>query len=288
MLDIRDLLGTSCIIRPSSLPSWADCERRAAAQLFKPLILSAGYELRTLDNNIGSVVGRSVHSAAAFTLKTKAETGELGSKEDAGAAAMEEYGENLGEGEIIWDTATPGRNDGERQVLRMVRSYRKHLAPIIDPISVEERLKCDLGDGFILSGQTDAVVRELNGGIRDIKTGVVKRANGAQYGSYSLLVRAHGGTVESLTEDYIQRIRMKVDQPDPVSESFDVAACENAAVDTIADMKAGVEEFVRRMQTGDRPPEGAFRANPQSMLCSSRYCSAHGTKFCRLHKGVLT
>lgn len=285
MLDIRDLLGEPCIIRPSSLPSFADCERRTAAQLFKPLIVSAGYELRILENNIGAVVGRSVHSGAAFTLETKVETGELGSDDDAGAAAMEEYGENVADG-VMWDTATPGRNDGERQILRMVRCYREHLAPGIDPISVEERLKCDLGDGFILSGQTDAVVRELSGGIRDLKTGVVKRANGAQYGSYSLLVRAHGGTVESLTEDYIQRIRMKVAQPDPVSESFDVAACENAAVDTIADMKAGVEEFVRRMQTGDRPPEGAFRANPQSMLCSARYCSAHGTKFCRLHKGV--
>lgn len=282
---IEDLLGTSCIIRPSSLPAWNDCPRRTATQLYRPLILSAGYELRTLDNTIGAAVGRSVHAGAAFTMKSKIDTGELGADDDAGACALEEYSENVADG-VAWDDATPGRNDGERQILRMVRSYREHLAPKIEPISVERRIECDLGDGFVLSGQTDQVVREMGGGVRDLKTGKVQRANGSQYGSYSLLVRAHGGTVEALVEDYLPRVRLKLPQPEPVSHKFDVAACENAALDTINDMKAAVEEFVRRLQQGGRPPEGAFRANPQSMLCSDKWCSAWGTAFCRIHRGA--
>ncbi len=283
---ITDLLGTTCIIRPSSLPSWDDCSRRVAAQLFRPLILSAGYELRMLDTNVGAIVGRATHSAAAHMLKTKIADGTLGSEEDAGACAIEAYEENLSEGGVIWDEVTTGRNDGERQVLRMVRSYREQIAPGIEPEAVERRLECDLGDGFVLSGRPDQVVREFNGGIRDLKTGKGLRANGTQYGSYSLLVRSHGGRVQRLIEDFVPRVRLRQPQPRPQSVGYNIAACENAAAQTIQDMKSSVENFVRRLQSGRQAPEGAFRANPMSMLCSDRYCAAWGTTFCRLHKGA--
>jgi hypothetical protein len=269
------------------LPAWNDCSRRVAAQLFRIVINSAGYKIRKLDSNVGAIVGRATHSAAAFMLKTKIEDGTLGDEAEAGACAIESFETNLADSTVIWDDATPGRNDGERQVLRMVRSYRAAIAPNINPESVEKRLECDLGDGFILSGQPDQVVREFGGNIRDLKTGTGRRANGVQYGTYSLLVRAHGGAVEKLIEDYVPRVRLKNPQPDPESIEHDVVACEHAARETIGDMKRSLTEFVRRLQSGGSPPEGAFQANPMSMLCSEKYCSAHSTPFCRLHKGAV-
>lgn len=185
----------------------------------------------------------------------------------------------------IYDEVTDNRPVAQKQIARMVTSYAKGIAPEIEPIAVEERLEADLGDGFILSGQADQVAREPNK-LRDLKTGKFQRANPVQYGLYSRLLRAHGIQVDGLVEDFVPRVRLNKPQPDPRSLVVPIGPAEWAAESTIQDMKASVGEFVRRFHAGDSPPEEAFRANPQSQLCSSRYCPAWGTRFCRLHKGA--
>ena len=88
----------------------------------------------------------------------------------------------------------------------------------------------------------------------------------------------------SLIEDFIRRSSLKNPPPEPTSLASAVAAAEQEAREILRDIERSLAEFERRLATYDLPPEGAFLANPQSMLCSDRYCSAWGTKFCRAHR----
>lgn len=284
-MTILSLGITELIIRPSSLPAWNDCARRQAARLFPRLIEAAGYTLRSPGRSVGAIVGTATHAGAAKTLEDKMKTGEIGQEVDALDASVESLTEEIKLGSVIWDETTRNKSTAEKQVLRMVKSYRTHLAPKISPIAVEERLKVDLGDGLILSGQSDTICREP-GAIRDTKTGKQRSGNAAQYGGYGIIQRSHGRDIERVTEDFIQRVAENREQPAPVSLDYGLAACEHAAVEAISDIKQSVDEFGRRLSkmTPDEPPEYAFRANPMSVLCSEKYCSAFGTDFCRVHK----
>ena len=71
----------------------------------------------------------------------------------------------------------------QQQVIRQTRLYHDQVAPGIKPIAVEEYLKAEIDDGFILSGHVD-VTEEFD--LHDLKTGKNQRANQAQYGAYAL------------------------------------------------------------------------------------------------------
>lgn len=277
------MIDAEIIARPSSLPMWGDCARRSAARLFRPLIEAAGYQLRTLEHHVGASVGTGVHRSAAVSLEAKMTTGELGSEDDAISAGIADFNEQVAEG-VIWDPTTSTKNDGQKQIARMAKTYRAKVAPKIDPISVERRLEARVSERMVLSGQSDVLCREPDA-IRDLKTGKVQRANGSQYGAYSLIQRSHGeGSVSRLIEDYIRRSSLRNPQPEPESLEYDVRAAENEAREILRDIERSLAEFERRLSSGDLPPEGAFMANPQSMLCSDKYCAAWGTNFCRAHK----
>ena len=278
---------TELVIRPSSLPAWNDCPRRTAARLFPELVTGAGYTLRAVATHVGATVGSGVHAGAATTLKAKMETGDLGPEDVAVETAFAEFDARAEESGVVWDATTDNRNAAQVQIRKMTRAHRKHVAPEIQPVVVEERLEADVGDGFIISGQLDALAMEPDSRLRDLKTGVTRRANGAQYGSYSMLFRAHGYEVGSIVEDYVKRVRSAEPQPEPESHLLPIDAAEQDAVEAIADVKRSVGEFLARAADLDGPPpHTAFRANPASMLCSERYCPAHGSDFCRSHRGA--
>ncbi len=271
------------VARPSSLPGWSDCARRTAARLFRPMIEAAGFELRSLEHHVGASVGTGVHKAAAVSLQAKLDTGELGSEDDAVAAGIAEFNEQSVQG-IIWDDTTHTKNVGQQQVARMAKTYRTKVAPKINPVAVEERLKARVSERMIISGTKDVLAREPDA-IRDLKTGKIQRANAAQYGAYSLLQRSHGtAPVKRLVEDFIRRSSLKTPQPEPTALEYDVGAAEQEAREILRDIERSLAEFERRLAVGDLPPEGSFMANPTSMLCSDRYCPAWGTNFCRAHK----
>lgn len=269
------------VVRPSSLPGYADCARRGAARLFRDLIQAAGYELRQLEHHIGASVGTGVHTTAATSLKVKLETGEIAPEDDAIAAGIADLNHQIADG-VIWDQTTSNKNDAQQQMVRMGKTYRAKVAPKIDPVAVEERLKAQVSERMIISGQKDVLAREPNA-LRDLKTGKVQGQNMAQYGAYSLIQRSHGyAPIDHIYEDFIARSSLRRPQPDPIETAYDPAFAEQEAAEILRDIERGLAEFERRLYEGDLPPEGAFRANPQSMLCSSRYCSAWGTRWCRL------
>jgi hypothetical protein len=259
------------VIRASGLPSYADCSRRAATRFLGTEIADAGYLLRNdVGANIGAALGSSTHEAASYSLNSKMYDSNLGTDNDALELAMNKL-HDIGKDGISYDDTTPTYDRAELQLRVLVSSYRTLLGPIIEPVEVEVRLEANIGEGFIFSGQFD--VRELTT-IRDLKTGAVARANIAQYGGYALLCRVHNRTVEKIVEDYLPRQRI----PEPEFYEYGVNDAMLAASAILKRIKADVANF----RTTGEPT--SFIANPQSMLCSDKFCPAWGTKFCCEHK----
>lgn len=275
-------------LRPSSFPSWNDCAGRTAATAHRSLITGSGYELRTPAKHIGAHCGTAVHVAAAYTLKAKLASGggEIGNESEAVDRAQSALTEAVAADGAMFDGVTDTIPTAQKQIVRMTRSYRAEVAPQIQPKLVEERLTVTIAEGLSLSGRLDALGHEESGRLSDLKTGTRQRVNGAQYGTYSILFRSAGHQVEKLAEFYVPRVREHESQPWPVLSYFPVDVCEHQAVDIADDIGKTFTEFFRRLKTGDKPPENAFRKNPSSVLCSDRFCPAHGTQFCRAHLGA--
>jgi hypothetical protein len=272
------------LLRPSSLPTLPDCQRRFAARHLRDVIATAGYRLKPEGpRHVGGAVGTAVHAGVAVTLKAKRATGELGNEteaEDQAEAALVE-GWSLG---VHVDDTSPTLATAKIQTVRMLRSYRRHLAPVVEPVLVEERLVADVGDGWQISGQADTLTGNPDERLRDLKTGTRRRANQAQYGGYVLVHEAHGFRVPQLTEDFVARVRRDAEQPPPLSIEIDRRRALLAAWEIIGAVKASVAEFDRRAaDPHGLEPAGAFLANPNSSLCGQRWCPAWGTDFCRAH-----
>lgn len=270
------------VIRCSALTMYPDCPRRSAARLFRREIEAAGFRLRSTPHGIGAAIGTAVHKAAAVTLDEKARSGSLPPASVATDAALDGLKEQLGEGEVAYDTATHNRNDALRQAIGMAKVYHRIVAPAVEPIIVEERLEAEVSPGIVLSGQPDVVAREPNR-IRDLKTSVRPGGSHApQIGGYSLLARSNELEIDEAAVDSIKRVAVGKPQPDPVSRPVAIARAETAASNIIRMIERDLDTFrhgdaARRVLPGD---PWSFAANPQSMLCSAKYCPAHGTSFC--------
>ena len=276
------------VIRASSLPSYTDCPRRWAAKTLAKEIRSLGFNIaNAMPTSIGASVGTATHSGAAFIMTEKLASGELGNQIEAEQKALEDFDNSTKDG-VLWDEATPNLNDAQKQVIRMVKVFRCTIAPNVHPLAIERRLECRVGEGFVLSGQSDLQTLEP-GRIRDLKTGRFPRSHYAQLGAYSLLARtAHPSEdTKEVCVDFIQRVALKNPQPDTVVEFYDQAVAEQAAVSTLSRIRQDVTEFRSRIENGGAPPEHAFLANPASMLCSQKWCPAHGSSFCREHKKAI-
>lgn len=272
------------VVRASALSGYADCPRRAAARLFRRDIETAGYTLRETPHGIGATIGTAVHAGAALTLREKAATGSLAPISAVEDCAIETYQTGAAEG-VLFDHETPGGRDAERQVRRMVRAYQDVVAPQIEPLMVEERLEAVTPFGLVLTGQSDVLARET-GRLRDLKTGKKRGHHKPQLGAYSLLARSNGHDARECCEDFVQRVGANKPQPDPLTFPHDIAAAETAAVNVLRH----IADDLRVFRDGDAPngvlpgDPWAFSANPASMLCSSKFCPAFGTDWCREHK----
>lgn len=265
------------------LPSYPDCNRRAAAKQWRSEIEAAGYTIRQLDPSAAAAIGTAVHAAAAHALQHKIDTGALGGVDAGLEMAMESFRAEVETG-AIWDETTPNRAVAEKQIARLTRTYMANVAPRIDPLAVEMAYKADAGHGFELSGHVDVITRD--GKIRDLKTGALERPYQAQLGGYSLLARSQGAPLKitGICIDFIRRTPQSKPQAEPVTTFYDRAVSERAAHHIIGFIKRDLDEFRARFAAGKAHPEEAFAANPLSMMCSSTYCPAWGTDWCHLGK----
>jgi hypothetical protein len=272
------------IIRCSALTWWPDCPRRGAARLFWREISAAGFRLRSTPRGIGAAIGSAVHKAAEVILREKAESGSLPPSTVAADCAAETLAEGVRQG-VDFDRTTANKVEAEVQTVGMTRAYHRHIAPTVDAVLIEERLEAEVAPGIVLSGQPDVVAREPHR-VRDLKTSTRTGATHApQIGGYSLLARSNGFDIAEAAVDSIRRVAIGKAQPDPESKPVAVGQAETAASNILRHIAADLDTFrngdaVRRILPGD---PWAFQANPQSILCSPKYCSAFGTEFC--HEG---
>lgn len=264
---------TPLVIRPSSLPTYPDCSRRMAAKMIPGQIRDWGYELNYIPTGAGAAVGTATHAAAASILEEKMKSGELGNASEAEDRAIEAFAKET-HGGCTWDDFTPSAAIAKQQIARLARVYRALVAPKLQPLAVEMRLELKTTRGNTVSGQIDVTTLS----VRDLKTGRLQRQNIAQYGAYSMLMRGKGGHVSSCVEDYIKRVPLKQDQPPPTETRYPIELAERVAANTIRRIEQDYELF---MVNGDNT---AFLANPNSMLCSEKFCPAFGTDFCVEHK----
>jgi hypothetical protein len=274
------------IVRASSLSGYPDCPRRAAAKVFRADVEAAGYELRPLPGSVGAAVGTAVHAGAAMMLHEKAASGDLAPESAATDCAAEQVRETaLAEG-LNYDRETATLNEAVTQAVRMTRAYRRVIAPGVEPVLVEERLEAQVSPSVVLSGQSDVIAREP-GRVRDLKTGKIRGNHKPQLGAYALLARSNGIDVDvkEVAEDFVRRVATARPQPEPQTFLHDLAAAETAAVSILRHIEGDITAFrngdlARHLLPGD---PWAFPANPNSKLCSEKWCPAWGTAFCREH-----
>jgi hypothetical protein len=273
-------------IRVSSLAGYPDCPRRGAARLFWREITDAGFTLRYLPRGIGALIGTAVHRGVSVVLGTKASTGTLPLRTVAIENSREALRDGLDGVEVQYDGpngATHSLRDAVDQTVRMTGVYHDNVAPTINPVLVETRLEAEVEVGIILSGQADNICQEP-GSIRDLKTGVRSPSSwSAQIGGYSLLSRSHGHKIERGVIDYVKRVNPTKPQPPPVTNEAVLAHAESAASAILRQIAMDIDTFRngddrRRIRPGD---PWSFVANPSSMLCGAKWCSAHSTEFCR-------
>jgi hypothetical protein len=269
------MIDDDITVRASSLSGYPDCPRRWAARHIRGRLAMYGYTVRSLPNSVGAAIGSGTHAACGNDLQHKIDTGDLPAFSVSEALGMHELETRITEEGVMWDAVSPTLSDAQLQVRRLARTYRVQVAERIKPISVERRLKARHKTGLILSGQQDVTVADPST-LRDIKTGKTRGSNYGQYGSYTLLLKSHGRPVERAIEDFIPRVAMSKPQPDILSVVYDVETCEQHADSVLRRLDRDIRAFD---ETGD---PGVFVANPSSMLCSDRFCPAHGTDFCRL------
>jgi hypothetical protein len=260
-------------IRCSSLPQYADCSRRSAARMFQPQLREWGFEVRQTNKNVGAAFGSGAHAGVAGVLLEKMATGTVRVSTEVQDRTEASFREEMQFG-IEWDTVTPRPDVALRQLMRTVSTYAAYVAPNVTPTAVEQYLTQQTAAGNTLSGHIDHTVA----GVRDLKTGKFEGGNIAQYGAYSLLLRASGAESNCTIEDYIKRVPLDKQQPPPKETSYDVQVAERAAANLIRRIERDYQNF---METGN---PGEFLANPNSILCSERLCGAWGTEFCREHK----
>lgn len=276
------------VVRASSLPQFADCPRRFAARTLAAELIAAGYKInKNMRTSIGAKIGTATHAGAAYLMSEKMKSGEIGNQTEAEHRAMDEFTQSMQEG-IIWDDTSPNQSDSQKQLVRMLKVFRHGIAPDIRPFAVETRLEAAFDEDFIVSGQSDLQLLELES-IDDLKTGTKPGRHFAQIGSYSLLARTAYPDihVSKLRVNFIPRVSVNKPQPEAVIEEYNQVVAENAALSTLKQIKHTIDDFRKALKENNMPPEHVFLANPSSMLCSEKYCSAFGTNFCREHKGAL-
>lgn len=277
------MTGLVTVIRASILPRWADCPRRAASQVCRREIGDLGYRLRRLPYGIAATLGSATHRAAEVILREKAETGELPPPDIGTDACLDHLSEALKQGETSFDQTTPNRGDAIRQGVSMSRLFYRSVAPLISPLLIEHRLEASVDEGIVLSGQADVIAIEP-GQIDDLKTGARSPGNfNAQIGAYSLLARSAGIEVEQSAIDFIKRVPVNKPQPEPIRITVPLAIAEQTAVNVLRHIADDLWVFREGddrlgLKAGD---PAAFLANPNSTLCAAKYCTAHGTSFCR-------
>ncbi len=255
-------------IHASSLDS--DCELRQAItnapQLFED------WQLNTLYFHVGAVVGTAVHAAVHHLAVLGDPDPDFSVAHSIALGAMDAEIAESPDHVIQYDPVTPDRKTAEAQLGSMVQLYwrlvgRKHRWTHAE---YKMRVPLERQRGFFLVGSLDGFTQDS--WLPDTKTGKQDRPHPMQLSAYSWLLSETTGMIpKRLSHVFLKR---EVDGPRPAIFDYNIEQVETLAWNRI---NATVDRLAEFINDGD---PGIFRANPDSDLCSRRFCSAFDTELC--------
>lgn len=262
-------------IRASTLSSWNDCPRRESAKIFSSLIESAGFRLHhEMKKIVGAVIGTGVHAGAGLALKGKM-NGCVFKYQDMEEAGITAFRDEIKDG-IIYDDLSPNNNTCEKQIQRISQVYWKKYYPFIEPLAIERSISAEINDDYTLTGHPDVIT---NTEIRDLKCGKNDKIHMPQLGGYSLLSRANQISIpDKLYIDWIPRSDIRKPQKESKTFTYDAQEAEALASSVIETI---IYQHAKFLTNGC---ELSFPANPNSILCGSKWCPAYGTDWCKMKR----
>lgn len=268
------------VIRPSSLPGYNDCAKRVASNLFAADIALAGYELRKTTQGVGAAVGHALHAGIKKLHIVKRDH----QRELRGIEVFEdaeaEFDKSTVDG-VEFDTTTGNKMVAMKQVSEQLATYAAYVLPTLKPKLVEEKFREEIRDDLVFEGTIDLLTEDNV--IHDAKFGSKLGAYNAQMGAYLRLLERgkplregveSGIKIAGLVVDWVRRTPKTKAPADPLPVPYPMKPAYGQAKETIQRM---VSDYDRFKATND---PYAFPMNPSTFLCSKKYCSAHGTKWC--------
>lgn len=280
-------------IRCSAIPSYGDCPRRAASQLFKEKLRSDGFILNSSRPSAAAGIGTAIHKGIAELLKAKQATGEFVASEVALAAerAISSFQDETKEG-VIWDKTTPHSETAYIQIRSLLYSF----VPLLDRLQ-PTHIELPLSKTISPLGEQAAVKIELTGTldvrdtlkvIHDHKTGHSMPSPQAQLGGYIALCRLNDIEVDGAVFNYAKREGIRKCQTGleaPLQVRLDPEECLNAFWAICKQMQRDYEDYLMSVDSGN-PDPWTFLPNPMSQMCTPKYCSAHtDSNWCTMGKG---
>lgn len=272
-------------LRMSSLPTFNDCARRAAFRQFAPIIKEVtGIEAPPSKSSRAARIGHALHKKIELLLTAKMDP-EFYDEELVKLATRnvlltgpdkrqetdndEPAFDDLPEDEDIPDAETA------EKILANMDDAVTELVQQIEPAAMEASISA-LIEGLNCTGHPDILTTDK--AIVDNKShkGTEPKNYIGQFGGYGAILLEQGEEVRALKQQNFQRLKTK--QSPLRTTEYDVDAAVRHARNTIGRTANNLETFI---DTGN--PE-SFNANPQSPLCSKKWCDAWGTPWCNVHK----
>ncbi len=274
------------IIRASSLPTYNDCARLAAASV-RVIDKSRGeiglYELpgtfmlKAKKRGRKAHVGTALHKGLEYILKSK-----LDGRTWTHAAAEKAM---LDECESGFEETEPDDNiidlDTARMVLRNMLPVAAKRADELTPVAVEVSMSRRITPDTIVEGHADLIAEGVFGcAVHDWKTTGANKAKPytSQIGEYINLANETYGDIQEGYTETIQRLKTK--KPTLLTTPYPVIEASKFAQATVERFSANVDRFVA---TGD---PNSFNANPSSSLCGDKYCPLWGTDACTVGRAA--
>jgi hypothetical protein len=238
-----------------------------------------------------ALIGTGVHAGSAAFDQARLEKAPI-SLDDAVGFALDEMAERIADGEVVWSGDEPNRKEVEKIATRVTLNYCADISPRYEFEAVElttKPLDIDCGGGMIvrLTGTLDrartvvqtapwldvADPQRIRRRIADVKTG------GAVVGADGVVAtkkhRPQCGTYEMLYEHSTGL---------PITDGSEVIGLNTKGrFNTGHGIVRGAKQLL--LGTDAEPGlilraaamfrTGMFNPNPQSMLCSAKYCPYH-------------
>lgn len=267
-------------IRCSSLPGFSHCMRREIASQYSDFLGEKGFSIPSAKKSFGyTLVGTGSHAACYHMLSEKIKKGVCSDKKswEYGISELEKEIEKSGS--VEYDKIVFNKDSAIKHIVRFTKVYLNDVASkMIFPESAkpEDHLELSLKNqirNFKFSGHIDVYTGKS---ICDTKFSAKIKPYHSQLGGYGLLLGKEN--FDNLVVNNIPRVGLDKPYPGTTHTVYDKTFCLGEAWSIINRVIDCVGNFeVKRLPS-------CFPANPNSYLCSRKYCKAFGTDFCQYYK----